>query len=59
MTAWFWFWMISVGASALLFFGIAALVILRGWRDMMDLYSQLKQPNDEINQETTVVSQEK
>ena len=36
MIAWYWFWMISVGLSAMLFFGVAVLVMIFGWRDLRD-----------------------
>ncbi len=41
MNAWYVFWQISVAASLLLFFGVAFLVITRGWRDAMSLYRHL------------------
>lgn len=41
MNAWFVFWQICMGVSMLLFFGVAVLVITRGWRDALSLYRQL------------------
>ena len=41
MIAWYWFWMIVMSISLLLFFGIAVLVVMFGWRDLRDLYEQL------------------
>jgi hypothetical protein len=42
MQAWFYFWMIAIGISAVLFFGIAILVAIFGWRDLRDLYQELQ-----------------
>ena len=42
MLAWFWFWMIAIGLSAILFFGVAILVAIFGWRDLRDLYQELQ-----------------
>ena len=42
MTAWFTFWMIAIALSALLFFGVAVLVAIFGWRDLRDLYARLQ-----------------
>ena len=52
MTAWFTFWMIAVGISALLFFGVAVLVAIFGWRDLCDLYAQQQSNTDPAESST-------
>jgi hypothetical protein len=41
------FWLIMFGVSALLFFGIAAVVGVRGFFDLLDLL----RPSDRVSQE--------
>jgi ABC-type phosphate transport system auxiliary subunit len=41
MLAWYWFWMAAIAVSAVLFFGVALLVAIFGWRDLRDLYREL------------------
>ena len=38
MRVWYWFWLAAMAVSFVLFFGVALLVALRGWRDLRDLY---------------------
>ena len=42
MLAWYWFWMAAIALSAVLFFGVALLVAIFGWRDLRDLYRELE-----------------
>lgn len=42
MQAWYWFWMAAIAVSAVLFFGVALLVAIFGWRDLRDLYRELE-----------------
>jgi hypothetical protein len=53
MIAWYWFWMIAVGLSAMLFFGVAVLVMIFGWRDLRDLYAQLQSDEDPVNPDSS------
>jgi hypothetical protein len=46
MAAWFYFWMIAIGISAVLFFGVAILVAIFGWRDLRDLLRGLKEQHE-------------
>lgn len=46
MATWFWFWIIVTAAAAILFFGVAVVVAVLGWRDLSDLYRHLSKPAD-------------
>ena len=41
MNAWLIFWVAVSAASGLLFFGVALVVAIRGWKDVRDLYRRL------------------
>ena len=42
MKYWYWFWMINFAVASTAFAGIAAIVTVRGIRDLREMFSRLR-----------------
>lgn len=52
MNGWLYFWIVTIIVSYVIFFGVAIVVGIKGWKDLHSLFALLQKSSDEGSNET-------